>query len=75
VYVQHKVDEDGARILSLLDQGGCIFVCGSTSMAREVQKALIAALIFLRNMSGNRAEAFLEDLAKAGRYHKDVWST
>ena len=25
--------------------------------------------------AGNGAEAFLEDLAKEGRYHQDVWTT
>ncbi|EKX31757.1 hypothetical protein GUITHDRAFT_149086 [Guillardia theta CCMP2712] len=75
VYVQQRVDENAIQLLSLLDAGACIYVCGSTAMARDVKRVLCQSLIFLRRMKGNGAEAFLEDLAKEGRYHQDVWTT
>jgi len=75
VYVQNKVDDNAMHILSLLDNGGCFYVCGSTLMARDVKKALMQALVFMRRMTGGKAEAYLEKLAKEGRYLQDVWST
>ena len=44
-------------------------------MARDVKKALMQALVFMRNMTGGKAEAYLERLTKEGRYLQDVWST
>lgn len=75
VYVQNKVDDYAMQILSLLDAGGCFYVCGSTIMARDVKKALMQALVFMRRMTGGKAEAYLEALSKQGRYQQDVWST
>ena len=75
VYVQNKVDDNAMHILSLLDDGGHFYVCGSTVMARDVKKALMQALVFMRNMTGGKAEAYLERLTKEGRYLQDVWST
>jgi len=75
VYVQNKVDDNAMQILSLLDSGGCFYVCGSTTMARDVKKALMQACVFMRRMTGGKAEAYLETLAREGRYQQDVWST
>jgi len=43
--MQNKVDDNAMHILSLLDNGGCFYVCGNTIMARDVKKALMQALV------------------------------
>ncbi|WP_417361663.1 PepSY domain-containing protein [Galbibacter sp.] len=40
VYVQHLIREDGQEIAKTLKSGGCVMICGSIAMQREVMKEL-----------------------------------
>lgn len=40
VYVQHLIRKDGPEIAQTLKSGGCVMICGSIAMQREVMKEL-----------------------------------
>lgn len=40
VYVQHLIKKDGQEIAQTLKSGGCVMICGSIAMQREVMKEL-----------------------------------
>lgn len=40
VYVQHLIKKDGQEIAQTLKSGGCVMICGSIAMQREVTKEL-----------------------------------
>lgn len=40
VYVQHLIKNDGPEIAETLKSGGCVMICGSIAMQREVMKEL-----------------------------------
>lgn len=37
VYVQHKIAERSFDVLSVLNSGACVYVCGAADMASEVR--------------------------------------
>lgn len=40
VYVQHLIKKDGGKIAKILNNGGCVMICGSIAMQREVMTEL-----------------------------------
>lgn len=40
-YVQYLIKKDGADIAKILNKGGCVMICGSIAMQREVMKELL----------------------------------
>eukprot|EP00960_Hanusia_phi_P022551 667336-Hanusia_phi.AAC.3 len=42
VYVQDRVSENSELLVDLIVQGAYIYVCGSTSMAKEVKRAFVS---------------------------------
>ncbi|ERN53923.1 bifunctional cytochrome P450/NADPH--P450 reductase [Alkalihalophilus marmarensis] len=75
VYVQHLMKENAQTILSLLDQGGRLYICGDGSkMAPEVMDTLIRCYQDLHQTSYQEAAAWVEELEQCGRIAKDVWS-
>ena len=74
VYVQHRMLEYGAEIWQWLAAGAHFYVCGDAQrMARDVDDVLRQICVEHGRMSGDGAAAFLADLAKAGRYQRDVY--
>lgn len=86
VYVQHRLREQGDLVFSLLQAGGHFYVCGDAkSMAPAVEQALLELLAARlpggvgaagADMDGSGmpgARAYLEALARSGRYQRDVW--
>ncbi|MBT2582843.1 bifunctional cytochrome P450/NADPH--P450 reductase [Planococcus sp. ISL-109] len=75
VYVQHLMKNNAQAILSLLDQGGHLYICGDGSkMAPEVEGTLIHCYQDLHEVSHQEAVAWLQELEQSGRFAKDVWS-
>eukprot|EP00871_Galdieria_phlegrea_P004093 jgi/Galph1/4685/GphlegSOOS_G3368.1 len=75
-YVQDILKKERKRIINLITShpSSCIFVCGDgAGMANGVQEALTD---IFQDYHGNSREVtteFLKELAKQGRYVKDIW--
>lgn len=74
-YVQHLLAEDAADVAAAIQAGGHVYVCGDgAGMAKDVHAALAALLASQLGLSEAAALAQLGDMAKAGRYVRDIWS-
>jgi len=74
VYVQHRIEEQGAEVYEWLQQGAAIYVCGDAkNMAGDVHDALVNILVSHGGHDTESAEIFLKDLRRAGRYQRDVY--
>jgi sulfite reductase (NADPH) flavoprotein alpha-component len=70
IYVQHRMKEHGDELWRWLEEGAHFYVCGDAKrMAADVEKALLE----IATAKGKDAKAWLDGLAKAGRYQRDVY--
>ena len=77
VYVQHRIAEDAAVILDLLQrERAVLYICGDASrMAGDVEETLIRDVFMgTEGMSRKAAEQAIAALEKANRILKDVWT-
>jgi len=73
VYVQHRIGEHSAAVLSAVhERDGHFYVCGSTAMGRAVKEALVSVLA--TNLPQAEAAAFVADMVKAGRFVQELWA-
>ena len=74
VYVQHLMHENAAELWNWLEQGAHFCVCGDAKrMASDVEKALLEVVMGRGGKSPAEAKVWLDGLAKAGRYQRDVY--
>jgi sulfite reductase (NADPH) flavoprotein alpha-component len=74
IYVQHRLIEQGRELWSWLEDGAHVYVCGNAKrMAKDVHRALQTIAEEDGGLSAPAATDYLQDLADAGRYHKDVY--
>ncbi|WP_127959598.1 NADPH-dependent assimilatory sulfite reductase flavoprotein subunit [Serratia microhaemolytica] len=74
VYVQDKLQQQGARLWQWLQQGAHIYVCGDAKqMAKQIETTLLALIAQYGGMSQELAEEFLNELRVARRYQRDVY--
>jgi sulfite reductase (NADPH) flavoprotein alpha-component len=74
VYVQHKMLEAAQELWRWLTNGAYLYVCGDAQrMAGDVDLALQQIAVAQGGMDGVAAKNFLAELAKAGRYQRDVY--
>lgn len=74
VYVQHRLREQGARLFAWLQDGAHLYVCGdATRMARDVHATLLEIISLQGSKSDEEAGEFLNELARQGRYARDVY--
>ena len=78
IYVQHRLEEDGATIYDLMvNKGAYFYVCGA---ARQLPADVFAAMktVILKNgpanMDENQADAMLASWKLAGRYTVEAFS-
>ena len=73
-YVQHRMLENATELWGWLAAGGHFYVCGDARrMAADVDAALRAVVADQGRMSGPDADAYVEEMARAGRYQRDVY--
>jgi len=73
VYVQHRMRENAAELWAWLDKGAHFYVCGDAKrMAKDVEDTLLE-IAAEHGGKGAAAKAWLDGLAKAGRYQRDVY--
>ena len=74
VYVQHRMRENASELWNWLEQGAHFCVCGDAKrMASDVEKALLEVAMGPGAKSAAEAKVWLDGLAKAGRYQRDVY--
>src|SRR6266853_1479330 len=74
VYVQHKMLEAAQELWRWLANGAYLYVCGDAQrMAGDVDLALQQIAVAQGGMDNAAAKRFLAELAKAGRYQRDVY--
>lgn len=74
VYVQQRLAEAAETVWELLQAGGHFYVCGDAgSMAGAVEEALLRLIEARQGQGATGARAYLDGLAAAGRYERDVW--
>jgi sulfite reductase (NADPH) flavoprotein alpha-component len=74
VYVQHRMHDAAAELWRWLGNGAYLYVCGDAKrMAGDVDLALRQIAIAEGGMDDAAARRYLADLARAGRYQRDVY--
>lgn len=75
VYVQHLLAKQSAETWRLIhDEKASIFVCGAVQMGADVDHTLQAIISEHGEMSREKAKAYLNKLALAGRFVNELWS-
>ncbi len=73
-YVQHRMAEEAAELWAWLQAGAHFYVCGDAlRMAKDVDAALRDIAMSQGGMDAAGAKAWLNGLAKANRYQRDVY--
>ncbi len=74
IYVQHLMAERGKEVWAWITRGAHIYVCGDAKrMAGDVHSALRQIVAANTRLPLAQCEKFLADLAKKGRYQRDVY--
>lgn len=73
-YVQHKLKERQNDVLSLLNQGANVYVCGDAArMAKDVQHAICEMIAQDKGISIEDASEIVKAMKVNGKYQEDVW--
>ncbi|MBU8612019.1 cytochrome P450 [Bacillus subtilis] len=74
-YVQHLLKQDSQKLMTLIEKGAHIYVCGDGSqMAPDVEKTLRWAYETEKGASQEESADWLQKLQDQKRYIKDVWT-
>ena len=74
IYVQTRMLEHAKELFAWLEEGAHFYVCGDAKrMAKDVEDTLLAIAVEQGGKSAEQAKAWLDGLAKAGRYQRDVY--
>ncbi len=74
IYVQHRIKQAGKEVFAWLQNGAYFYVCGdASSMAPDVNAALLDVVREHGGMDADDAQAWLADLTADGRYLRDVY--
>lgn len=74
IYVQHRMQESAAELWKWLSAGAHLYVCGDAKrMAKDVDGTLLQIAREQGGLTDEAAKQWAADLAKAGRYQRDVY--
>ena len=74
IYVQNKLDENGAEIFNWLEDGAYFYICGDAQkMAKDVEKCLELLIKKNGNFSDDEAKNYLTELKRHKRFLRDVY--
>ncbi len=74
MYVQHRMMEHGKQLVSWLEAGAYLYVCGDQKrMAPHVHVALLKIVERETGLDRDRAAAFVTTLQRERRYQRDVY--
>lgn len=75
VYVQDVIRKQGGDVWQMIEEGAIIYICGDGSaMEPDVKRTLLSLYAEEKDTSLEAAEAWIDDMIKAGRYVLDVWA-
>ncbi|MGP4076132.1 bifunctional cytochrome P450/NADPH--P450 reductase [Halobacillus sp. K22] len=75
VYVQDRLWEDASTVLSVLERGGRLYICGDGSeMAPAVIESIINSYQYQHETTYEEAAEWMRKLESEGRLAKDVWA-
>lgn len=75
VYVQHLLVNNTVETWQLInDDKASIFVCGAVRMGADVGSTLQDIIADQGGMTREKAKAYLDNMAVAGRYVQELWS-
>ena len=74
VYVQQLVEQQAERMWSLIEKGAYIYVCGGTSMGRDILNVFRQLVSKYGGYSPTDAEIFVDKLIRVNRYVQELWS-
>lgn len=75
VYVQHRLQEDGEDLYRLLTkEGGYLYICGGTSMGRDVVALLTELVVKHGRISEAAAATVVKKMGAEGRLIQELWS-
>ncbi|MCL2428968.1 MAG: flavodoxin domain-containing protein [Alphaproteobacteria bacterium] len=73
-YVQHRLWERRRDVISWLDNGAYLYVCGDAmSMAKDVRMALVRTYCDVKALAPEAAERVVYELERDKRYMQDVY--
>jgi sulfite reductase (NADPH) flavoprotein alpha-component len=74
IYVQDRLREHGEELWTWLEEGAYFYVCGDASkMAKDVDATLKAIIAKHGGLSNEKAQDYINRLAKEKRYVRDVY--
>lgn len=73
VYVQQRLREQGRDVYAWIEGGAHLYVCGAIAMGKSVHAALREIVIEHAAVDGERADEYLAELQRSGRYARDVY--
>jgi len=74
IYVQDRLKEQANDIMTWIDDGAIIYLCGTRDpMSKDVDRALIDIISTQKSLSSEKAADFLATLEENDRYLKDVY--
>ena len=73
VYVQQRLREQGRDVYAWLEGGAHLYVCGAIAAGRSVHAALREIVIEHAAVDAERADEYLGELQRSGRYARDVY--
>jgi sulfite reductase (NADPH) flavoprotein alpha-component len=74
IYVQHRLQQEGAEVVAWLEDGASLYICGAKHpMSDDVEQTLLQIIQQHKNISAENAQEYLNELKESGRYEKDVY--
>ena len=74
-YVQHVLQENGKHLAQkILEKDSMIFVCGSNSMAKDVNETIIKALHQHSELTEAEAKEKIAEMRIGESYQQEIWS-
>ena len=74
IYVQHKIQKNGAEFFEWLQAGSYVYICGAKEpMSNDVEQTILQIIETFGERSKEEAKQYLENLKEEGRYLTDVY--
>jgi len=73
-YVQDVIKSNASDIVkNVVTKEARIYVCGDTTMAKDVQESIIQAIVLESNLNKTEARSKIADMRLNDEYLQDIW--